>query len=84
MPPLFRQVHKTVLDHRGLRVHAHDLIGLWLVAGDRVQTLGHQLLDQLGAGRLILDQHHARREGLGLLADRALQFGIFHAPAQHI
>jgi len=40
---------ETVLDHRGLRVHAHDLVGLRPVTGDRVETLGDQLLDQLGA-----------------------------------
>jgi len=71
----FRQMHKAILDHRGLRVHAHDLIGLRLVAGDRVQTLGHQLLDQLGAGRLVFDQRDIRCEGRALLADRAFSSG---------
>jgi hypothetical protein len=53
----FRQMHKAVLDHRGLRMHPHDLVGLRLVAGDRVQALLDQFLDQLGAGRLVLDQY---------------------------
>src|SRR6516165_7166554 len=62
----------------------HDLVGLRLVAGDRVQTLLDQFLDQLGPRGLVLDQHDARRKGLGLLVHRALQFGIFHAPAQYV
>ena len=53
----FRQTHKTVLDHRGLRVHAHDLVRLRLIAGEGVQTLLHQFLDQLGARGLVLDQY---------------------------
>jgi hypothetical protein len=32
----FGQIDKAVLDHRGLGVHAHDLVRLRLVAGDRV------------------------------------------------
>ena len=66
---------KAVLDHCGLRVHAHGLVRLRLVAGDRVQTLLDQLLDQLGARGLVLDQHDIGREGLALLAYRALQPG---------
>jgi len=42
----FGQMHKAVLDHRGLRVHPHDLVGLRLVAGDRVQALLDQFLDE--------------------------------------
>ena len=34
-----RHPDKAVLDHRGLRVHAHDLVGLRLLAGDRVEAL---------------------------------------------
>ena len=56
---LLGQVDKPVLDHRGLRVHAHDLVGLRLIAGDVVDALGDQLLDQLRARGL--DQHHTRR-----------------------
>src|SRR5271163_2623258 len=78
------EVNKAVLDHRGLRVHPHDLVGLRLVAGDGVQAFVDQLLDQLGAGGLVLDQDHARLEGLALLAHRALQLGVFHALAQHV
>ena len=49
-----------------------------------MEALGDQLLDQLGAGGLVLDQHDTRPECITLLAHRALQFGIFHAPAQHM
>ena len=43
-----RQVDKAVLDHRGLRVHTHDLVRLRLIAGHGVEAFGNQLLDQLG------------------------------------
>src|SRR5271166_219195 len=81
---LLGQMDKAVLDHRGLRMHAHDLVRLRLIAGDGMQAFLDQLLDQLGAGSFVLDQHHTRREGLALLAHRALQLGRFHAPAQDI
>ena len=45
----FGEKDKAVLDHRGLRVHAHDLVELRLIAGDGVEAVGDQLLDQLGA-----------------------------------
>ena len=38
---------KAILDHRGLRVHAHDLVRLRLVTSHRVQTLLNQFVDQL-------------------------------------
>ena len=81
---LFGQVDEAVLDHCGLRVHAHDLVALRLVAGDGVEADLDQFLDQLGARGLVLDQHDAGIEGLGLLAHGALQFGIFHALAQYV
>jgi hypothetical protein len=74
----------AVLDHRGLGVHAHDLVRLRLVAGDRVEAVGDQLLDQLGALRLVLDQHDSGVKGSGLLAHRSLQLRILHALAQHM
>jgi hypothetical protein len=46
------QVLKDVLDHRGLGVHAHDLVRL----RDRVQTALDQFLDQLGPLGLVLNQ----------------------------
>jgi len=75
------QVDKTVLDHRGLRVHAHDLVGLRLVAGDRVEALSDQLLNQLGPRGLVFDQHDRGPEPLVLRAHFTLQLGVFHAPA---
>ena len=64
----------TVLDHCGLREHPHDLVGLRLIAGDRVEALADQLLNQLGARGLILDQHDIGADSLVLLAHGALQF----------
>ncbi len=81
---LLGQVKKAVLDYRGLGVHAHDLVGLRLVAGDRMQAQLDQFLDQLGARGLVLDQHDTRIESFGLQAHRALQFGILHALAQYM
>jgi len=42
------------------------------IAGDRMQAVGDQLLDQLDAKSLVLDQHDTRLERLALLAYRAL------------
>ena len=53
----FGDMDKAVLDHRGLRMQPHDLVAFRLVAGDAMAALGDQLLDQLGAGGLVLDQH---------------------------
>ena len=75
---------KAVLDHRGLRVHTHDFIGLRLIAGDGVEAVGNQLLDQLGARGLVLDQHDTGAKQRVLVAHRALQLGVFHAPAQYV
>jgi hypothetical protein len=47
---------------RGLRVQARDLVGGRLGAGDGMAALGDQLLDQLGARGLVLNQHDNRLE----------------------
>jgi len=65
---LLGQMDKAVLDHRVLRLHAHDFVRLRLIAGDG----RHTFLDQLRARGFILDQHDIRGEGLALLAHRAL------------
>src|SRR5271169_1557468 len=75
---------KAVLDHRRLRVHAHDLVELRPVAGDGVEALADQFLDQLGARGLVLDQHDIGPEPFVLAAHGALQFRIFQAPVQYI
>jgi len=77
-------MHKAVLDHRGLGVHADDLVRLRLIAGDRVQALLDRFLDQLDARGLVLDQYYLGLEGRALLAYRALQFGVLHAPAHYM
>jgi hypothetical protein len=45
--------------------------------GSGVAPIGHQLLDQLGAGGLVLDQQHAGGEPVALLAHRALERWVF-------
>src|SRR5438270_8610900 len=74
---------KAVLDQRGLRVQTHDLIGGRLVAGDTVAALGDQLLYQLGAGGLVLDQHDIRVEQALLRAHRAFERRIFEPAAEY-
>jgi hypothetical protein len=64
-------MHKAVFDHRGLGVHAHDLVALRLAAGDCVETVDHHLLDQLAPRDLVLDTHIARR-GVDKHAARAV------------
>ena len=49
-------------NHRGLRIKTHDLVAGRLVARDAVAAVGDQLLDQLGARGLVLDQHFGRTE----------------------
>ena len=63
---------------------AHDLVGSPLVPGDGVAALPRQLLDQLGARGLVLDQHDTRAQPFVLLAHSALQFRIFQTPAQYV
>jgi hypothetical protein len=55
----------------------HDLVRLRLVSGDRVEAVSDQLLDQLGAGGLVLDRHDCGVKGSGLLAHRPLELRIF-------
>jgi hypothetical protein len=55
-------VDKAVLDYRGLSVHAHGLVAGRLVARHAMAALGDELLDQLGARGLVLDQHDTRIE----------------------
>src|SRR5215472_8506642 len=74
---------KAVLDHRGLGMHAHDLVGGWLIPGHAITALPDRLLDQLGARSLVLDQHNIRAEQPLLLPDRALEVRIFEPPAQY-
>ena len=46
-------------------------------------AIGDQLLDQLGARRLVLDQHDIGVEQSLLFASRALERRIFQPPAEH-
>ena len=55
----------------------------YLVAGYRVQALLDQLLDQLGAGGLVLNEHLARVEQALLLAHGTLERRIFEPVAEH-
>jgi hypothetical protein len=72
---------RSFADATGVAFGNADIVGLRLIAGDGVEAVGDQLLDQLGARRLVLDQHDIGVKGSGLLAHRALQLGKLHAPA---
>src|SRR5271168_242580 len=76
-------VDKAVLDHCGLSVHAHRLVAGRLVARHAVAALDDELLDQLGARGLVLDQHDTRIEQVLLLAHRALERRIIEPPAEY-
>jgi hypothetical protein len=65
-------------------VQPHDLVAFRFVAGDRVAPVGDQLLDQLGARGLVLDQHDIGIEVAVLVTHRTLQCRIFEALAQHV
>ena len=49
------EMDKAVLDHRGLCVQTHGFVEGRLIPGGGIAALGDQLLDQLRAGRLVLD-----------------------------
>ena len=78
----FGDVDKAVLNDSGLRVHAHRLLVIRLVTGDAMAALGDQILDQLRARGLVLDQHDAGVEQILLLAYRAFKRRVFEAPAE--
>src|SRR6516162_11577802 len=77
-----RGCDKAVLDQRGLRVQAHDLVAGRLVARDTMAPVRDQLLDQLGTRGLVLDQHYIRIVKALLLAHRALQRRIIEPSAE--
>src|SRR5208337_2120070 len=69
-----QQVDKAVFDGRGLCIEAHHLVSLGLDRLDNPKPFMKQALDELGAGRLVPDQHHGRAVHLDPLAHhRALQ-----------
>ena len=61
-----------------------SVCSLRLIAGDRMHALRDQLLDQLSAGRLVLDHHDISGKSFALLAHRPFQLGILHALAQYV
>src|SRR5690242_14755216 len=79
----FRNVNEAVLDQRGLRVQAQDLLGGRLVAGHTVAAISYQLLDELSAGGLVLDQHLGRIKQALLLEDGPLERRILEPPSEH-
>src|SRR6516164_4901808 len=78
----FGDVNKAVLNERGLRVQAHDLLARRLVARHAMAALVDQLLDQLRSRGLVLDQHFVRIEQALLLAHLAFERRVFEPPAE--
>jgi hypothetical protein len=62
-------IDEAIFDGCGLRVQTHLLVALRNIALDGVQAFADQLLDELGAGRPVLDQHHGRLVRLSMRAD---------------
>src|SRR5437763_17221120 len=69
--------------HPGLRMQPHDLVGCRLVSRDTVAAIGDQLLDQLGARGLVLDQHELVLEEALRLEHRAFEGRKIGQPAEH-
>src|SRR5207302_1667992 len=63
-----RDIDKAVLDHRGLGIQPHGLVGDWLVSGDTMTAVGDQFLDQLGARGLVLMLRNARDRGISVMS----------------
>ena len=78
----FRGCDKTVLDHAGLRVHAHCLLDGRLAARDAMAAIRNQVLDQLCSGGLVLDQHNIRTKLPLLVEHRTFELRIFEASAE--
>ena len=76
-----REMDEAIFDQCGLGVQAHDLVAFGLVTGNAVAAIDDQLLDQLGAGGLVLDQHDIGAEQVLLLPHGTLQRRIFEPAA---
>ena len=76
-------VDKAALEDRGLRMQTHGLVAGRLVPRGAMAAVGDQLLDQLSARGLVLDQYNARTEQALLLAHGALERRILEPPAEH-
>jgi hypothetical protein len=63
------QMHEAILDRRGLGMKPHDLVAVRFVARDLGKTGLDELLDQLCARGLVLDQDDRRVEQAMLFVD---------------
>src|SRR5208337_3983663 len=81
---LVRQPQEAVLDHSRLGVQAHDLVAVRLHARHVRHPRLDQLLDELRARGLVLDQDGLRAEELVLLGDGALELGKAELPAEYV
>ena len=52
------QEYAAIFEHRSVSMQAHNFVGAgrWSVFSDAIYEFGFQVLDKLGAGRLVLDQ----------------------------
>ena len=59
-----RNVNKTIFNRAGDRMHPYDLVHCRWVVLDRVHSLTGEILNQLGARRLIFNQDRFRTNSL--------------------
>lgn len=80
------QEYAAIFEHRSLRVQAHNFIGAGrgFVFGDAIYEFGFQVLDELRAGCLVLDQDGSGVIFLGLLDHSALEVGIVQFSPDHV
>ena len=78
------EVDEAARDHGGLRVQAHDFVARGRVGGDGVEPFGDELLDQLGAGGLVLDEDDLGAVERGLVAHGALEARVVEPLAQDV
>src|SRR5271168_2503079 len=78
------QVDKAIFDRAGDRVHPHYLLHFRLIPSDAVKALASEFLDEFGARAFIFDQNCRGVESDCLFSDRALEFGVFHAPPMNV
>ena len=79
-----RQEDEAVLDHRRLRVQAHDLVALGRIARDMREPIMDQVLNKLRARGSVLDQDDLRAEQVVQLSDGALELGKAELLAKHV
>lgn len=75
---LLGNMQKAIFDGSGLRMQPHCLVALRDVSRHRMQAFAHQLLDQLSAGGLVLNQDDVRMEPSGIALALLVSSRVVH------